>query len=941
MLFCLSGHPVMIANMRHGGSEGRWLLDKRGLDMAIFNDVAAPKWSRPLKSGTFEAMGAADRKFWSSFVRQTEIDRTVLALNDPKTYGVAVLGPWGVGKTTLARAVEEALAPTTHIERLFGSSAETLVAYGPLSMLMARLPATALETPTGVIRGIDELIRSDAGGRKVLLVVDDLPGLDFMSVGVLMHLLMGGTAKVLVMARDSTDMPEDLVWLAKDGQLGEIRLEHFSRAEVGELIGKATGTFVSETAVTALHQASNGIPLVLQALFREQVAKGGIRKHLGGWVVKDSINSDADSALAEIVRARLSREDPAVRLGVERMALLGNAPLQLAMSVLGQEVLWQLEERGFVEISVEGRHRASLAERYIGDIVRSGLSSTRMSEIFADIALSLNQELESLDEREIMSLAAWTLDAGMVLEPPLALAAASSALRHFDPELALRCTAQIPSANPLRAKAVQARSAAFRLLADYGTAVAELDALPEEVISRLSLEEYGSWVLAMAGALLWVPGGDRRIVALLAQAEQRLASAEGPATMEASRAAGTLINLARFEFQVHLGEFAAVIPALEAALHGEDTEYSLNCACLLVTALAVVGRELEAITLARSIENDTTALGMTPLFSDHYRNGLAVAQIWSGQWMDCVELLREEIEDGQRPIPYRGGLIELNLGLAHAYAGRGAEAVQVLMSAAAQLEARNSDNALSLAYAALAFCHAQVNNEQEAMACLALADSVQGPTLWTNQAMLEFFRLLAMRWLDDPRAADSLRGSALIDIEKSRVTTASISLFAASVQASEKDHALLEEVSLLRQGPMATVSVLLARSYLTRSAELALEAAHIAQSLKLDAVESRCAVIALDFARDAGRNTLVKLATQRLERLNKNLPKLPHMPVRAGVKLTQREIQVAKLAKRGLGNRAIADRIGVSVRTVEGHLYQLYSKLGITTRHELAQEQEF
>ncbi|ALO68695.1 hypothetical protein AS189_19110 (plasmid) [Arthrobacter alpinus] len=163
---------------------------------------------------------------------------------------------------------------------------------------------------------------------------------------------------------------------------------------------------------------------------------------------------------------------------------------------------------------------------------------------------------------------------------------------------------------------------------------------------------------------------------------------------------------------------------------------------------------------------------------------------------------------------------------------------------------------------------------------------------------------------------------------------ASMSLFAATIQATDKDYALLEDVSLRRQGPMATLNVLLARSCRTKDAEKALEAAHIAETLKLDAVESRCAVLALDFARDAGRNSLARLASQRLDRLHKNLPKLPFQP-KCGVKLTQREIQVAKLAKRGLGNRAIADRIGVSVRTVEGHLYQLYSKLGITTSMSL------
>ncbi|MFQ4147824.1 LuxR C-terminal-related transcriptional regulator [Arthrobacter sp. LAPM80] len=908
--------------------------------MTIYNDVAAPTWLRPARSGTFGAMGAAERKLWSSFVRQAEIDVTVKAINEPATYGVVVLGPWGVGKTSLAHAVEEALSATTHIERLFGSPAETLIAYGPLSMLMARLTATSLESPTGIIQGIDELIRADAAGRDVLLVVDELPGLDTMTVGVLMHLLMGGTAKLLVLARELGQLPEDLVWLAKDGMLGEVRLDRFTRAEVGELIAKATGTFVSESAVTALHKASNGIPLVLQALFSEQVAKGSIKKHLGGWVLKDPINMDASSTLAEIVRARLAREETSVRLGVEKMSLLGNAPLHVASSVLGEDVLWQLEERGYVQISGDGRHRASLTEGYVGDIVRSVLTTERKAELLAEIAMTFDRELDSLDWRETMSLAAWTLDAGMVLEPRFGLAAAISALRHFDPVLALRCTAQIPIDHPLRVKAAQARSTAYRLLADYGSAVAELDTVPATVISALTAEELGSWTLALTGALLWVPEGKRRIPGLLEAAGARVTAAwEADHSGSAGRAR-RMVDLARCEFQVYHGEFLAVVEDLEAAVKDSDVEYSLNSACLLVPTLAAVGREVESAALGQRIAAEIAQRGFTPLFSDYYRNGLANAQIWSGLWVECVQRLRRELEGMHTLVPYRGGLIELDLGLAHAYAGRGAEGVQVLMSAAAQLEARNCDNALGLAYSALAFCFAQVNNAQEAQSYLAMASSVPGPTLWTNTAMSEFFKLMALRWLDDPRAAEQLHSSALLDIAKGRFTTASMALFGGSIHATDKQYALLEEVSLRRQGPMATVNVLIARSCRTRSAEKALEAAEIAESLGLDAVESRCAVLALDFAREAGKSILARSASQRLERLHRNLPNLPLKPQSAGVKLTPREVQVAKLAKRGLGNRAIADRIGVSVRTVEGHLYQLYSKLGITNRHELLEDQD-
>jgi ATP/maltotriose-dependent transcriptional regulator MalT len=53
-------------------------------------------------------------------------------------------------------------------------------------------------------------------------------------------------------------------------------------------------------------------------------------------------------------------------------------------------------------------------------------------------------------------------------------------------------------------------------------------------------------------------------------------------------------------------------------------------------------------------------------------------------------------------------------------------------------------------------------------------------------------------------------------------------------------------------------------------------------------------------------------------------------------RLTGREAEVAGLAQQGMHNRAIAAHLVVSVRTVEAHLANAYSKLGISSRRQLA-----
>ncbi|AXG81616.1 LuxR family transcriptional regulator [Streptomyces paludis] len=56
--------------------------------------------------------------------------------------------------------------------------------------------------------------------------------------------------------------------------------------------------------------------------------------------------------------------------------------------------------------------------------------------------------------------------------------------------------------------------------------------------------------------------------------------------------------------------------------------------------------------------------------------------------------------------------------------------------------------------------------------------------------------------------------------------------------------------------------------------------------------------------------------------------------------LTPREREVAALASTGMSNRDIADRLVVSVRTVENHLHRIYHKLGITARNDLKQSMD-
>ncbi len=52
--------------------------------------------------------------------------------------------------------------------------------------------------------------------------------------------------------------------------------------------------------------------------------------------------------------------------------------------------------------------------------------------------------------------------------------------------------------------------------------------------------------------------------------------------------------------------------------------------------------------------------------------------------------------------------------------------------------------------------------------------------------------------------------------------------------------------------------------------------------------------------------------------------------------LTSRELQVARCASNGSSNREIAEHLGLSTRTIEGHLLRTSEKVGIRKRVRLA-----
>ncbi|MDN5548143.1 MAG: helix-turn-helix transcriptional regulator, partial [Rhodococcus sp. (in: high G+C Gram-positive bacteria)] len=64
--------------------------------------------------------------------------------------------------------------------------------------------------------------------------------------------------------------------------------------------------------------------------------------------------------------------------------------------------------------------------------------------------------------------------------------------------------------------------------------------------------------------------------------------------------------------------------------------------------------------------------------------------------------------------------------------------------------------------------------------------------------------------------------------------------------------------------------------------------------------------------------------------------RVPDTSSTEAIRLTRREQQVAELVALGLTNRAVAEHLVISPRTAQGHVEHVLTKLGFTSRAQIA-----
>lgn len=864
-------------------------------------------------------MEAAFPTLWPLIGRERELEAGAALLRDERAAGVVVAGEAGTGKTRLALelgAASEALGLPT--ARAVASRAAATVPLGALAPLLPR--GETLAGVAGMQRAAEALASLGGRGRSTV-VVDDAHLLDDASAALLHQVALARTVFLVVTVRTGESAPDAVVSLWKDGGLERLELEPLSPAATAGLAAQALGGVLEAHAARRLYELSHGNPLYLRELVRSAVERGMLRGEAGVWSLVGDL--DLPARLVELVELRLTGLEPEDTAVLEIVAVADTLGLSALELVADPERVERLERRRLLEVAFDGKRRpVRLSHPLYGELLRAAMPRTR--------ALAVGRDLAALLERtgagrrgDLLRLAAWRLEVGGALDGPLMLEAARQATYADDGPLAQRL-----------ARAAVDADVGFDAGLLLGTLLHEAGR-PEEAeraFARLdprSVDDARRAEAAMARSdnLFFCLGREADALAALEDAAEGIASS-APGAAVATNAAW---------LRLHAGSPAAALAAVDPLLASAAGDVRAGAGIVAATALALSGRTRDALAAAdAALAADRPAayphVGRHRAFPEIVR---AVALLEAGRLDDAAAVAvagyEESLVGGES---FRRAHWTFVLGRVALARGRVRTAMRRFDEAAALQRRLRQPGLLRWNLGGLALAGALAGDGEAAAAALAEADSLVGRPERLYEPLVERGRAWAAvgRSADDAaRASLELAVEAALAVEAPVLAAAGLHDLARLGHARDavaRLHALAGETDSALVHAAAEHAAALAEGDAPRLARCAHELRRLGALL----AAAEAAAAAGMHAREEREAQAYRLQAARLAARCEGA-RTPALAAVAGIgRLSPREHEVAALVAGGLTNRAIADRLFISVRTVDKHVEHVLQKLGVPER---------
>lgn len=882
--------------------------------------------------------------------RATEMEWVRALLGDAGNRSGIIVGAPGMGKTALVEAAldaEGARAGATprRVLELHGSPVLSTMAFGALAPLLGSLAGALDEARVlGALMSSFKPATHKPGGGLPLLVVDDAQFLDPASSFVLSQLVQSGTVSILLLSTDMRGADGVLDAICDGAQLDRLVLQGLDAAAVAEQCHHILGGELSSGAGSIITSVTTGNPLLVNSFVVSARAQGVLVHRSGIWVLTRT-RPEPDQALREVVRGLQQRMPATLQHALELLSLAGSQGPATLHRLTGVDPA-SLGHFGITEpLGDHTVHIASpLYAEVLGSLVPPGRSEQLRQLWLADRGATA--------PRETFRQVLWAVECGEAVNDEVLLESARLANRAMAHESAWKLI-QVMSRASGNVEGTLEEARALLGMAQPHTAYSILGSLLETIGDPRHLPP----LMALCGLAARQTGEPvSELVRLHRRCQEKSRELldrvpEGPD--KASLALGHAAGLKLQELWIGFRD-----PALHSSLLEQAEELGRTpsvepgtvIATEMVRAVVLAGRG----ALGRATSLLQEALATADAHPEAHRAQrmeitlmLALTHGFAGRYGLVGRVAKSEGRGEPEELLRNHGSWQLVSALAAAMEGRFEVAWNQLVEATEELALYDPLRLRPLALGLRVFISrelgisgfkGQVDGLDAAAAELEQGDVRQG----------DIVDLMARAWVIDPKTlAGPGRLAQLADIARhweNRIAEREIRYLGwRAALASGRD---VEEAATKLAAAAAAVEA--GRS---EAMVLAVEAHTDNRAERLEAVaselydrgESGMAMEALAHAvllhagsrGERSRGMAVRrLGSWLREQDGRSWGVLTE--ALSGRELTLREQEIVELAVRGKSNREIARELTVSQRTVEGHLYRIFAKRGITDRSQLS-----
>jgi DNA-binding CsgD family transcriptional regulator len=843
------------------------------------------------------------------------------AISDSVATGVLICGAEGVGKSRIAREALQA-AESRGCETHWTAGASSARAI-PLGAFTAWAPSDVTDT-VQLLRGvIESLTTASSSTAKVVLGVDDVHLLDELSTFVIHQIAQQGTTRLILTVRGDEPIPNVVREIWKAGHFNRLDLEQLSLDETAALLSAALDGPVDSYAAQRLWTLTRGNVLYLQTIVEQEVADGRIVPVDGYWRwIGDPV---MPPGLVELIESRIGVMDTAVGDVVDVLAI--GEPIELGMltRMTDAAAVEEAEIRGLVGLEPAGGGiEVRLAHPLYGEVRRRRAPRSRLRRLRGVVASELAVHADRDDIGVVVRCGTLSLDSDLEPDADLLARAAHGAVWLADLSLADRLAdgAIRAGAGP-ELNFVRAHSLSW--LGRGAEAEAILAAIPTDHLSDL---DHARLAFLRSSNMLWALADPPRAKELIDEAAHTTTTPSARIYIDAF--------LTVYWFAMDRPEMAMEVSKTLAL---EDIPVvGAEIAWVLTQIRADAGQSSEAVAAADA----GYIVATRTLDAPHMRFNIADAEVSALLLAGHVAGAREVAERTRRQAANLPGAAQL---LGAAVEGRAALGAGDLHNASLLLE--RAVDGLSVSHSngwgyryriPHATALAMRGLTHEATAALAALDEVS-----RRFRALDHERSLALAWLAAGQGAVS-KGIALVLAAAERARSAG--QFAAEVcclqtAAQFGDRSIgrrLRELESIVEGPRVGIAARFADALRDNdAAQLGSLSVEFERIGDLVAAVDAAAHAALTYRRQDKRGSALGCST-RADALAAQCGAITPALRQASepLPLTDREGEIVMLIGEGLSNRDVADRLTLSVRTVESHIYRAMMKTGTASRDELA-----